>query len=88
MASADTTTSTSTQFRPPWISVDERLPPVSDWLLNRSEKLLVATEEAQDGITFAYCTLDDEDGPAWHTACASAFELHGVTHYAPRPALP
>jgi hypothetical protein len=77
-----------TQFSPPWVDVTESLPSISDWLLNRSEKLLVATEEAQDGITFAYCSIDDEDGPIWHTACANAFELHKVTHYAPRPALP
>lgn len=76
------------QFRPPWIDVAAGPPPISDWLLQRSEKLLVATEEAQDGITFAYCRFDDEDGPCWLTACANAFELHKVTHYAPRPALP
>lgn len=78
-----------TQFVPAWVPVtDGNLPPPADWLTSRSEKLLLATDEMDGGITFGYCVHDEDDGPSWQTACASGFTLSRVTHYAPRPALP
>lgn len=72
---------------PVWISVEDQLPPVHDWLLERSEKLLVATPELGDGIGFAYFRHDDEDS-GWVTACSDEWRLEQVSHYANRPSLP
>lgn len=82
------TMSTTEPQQVEWISVEERLPPVEDWLLDRSGKVLAATTECAEGMTFAYCRMDEEDGPQWVTACASSFTLKQVTHWALRPALP
>lgn len=76
-----------TAISPNCVSVESLLPPMSDWHLDRSEKLLVATDKLNEGIGFAYYYHDEED-PHWQTACANGFRLENVTHYALRPALP
>lgn len=79
---------TTDSSRPAWTPVSAGLPPITDDMLQRSEKLLVATDEMTDGITFAYCYLDEEEGATWRTACRDGLDLTRVTHYAARPALP
>lgn len=73
---------------PHWVPVTDGLPPVERDLTGRSRRLLVATDEVEDGVTFAYCFLEADDGPTWYTACASGFDLHRVTHYALPPQRP
>lgn len=73
---------------PQWTPVTDGLPAAQDPLTGRSRRLLVATDEVDDGVTFAYCFLDATEGPNWYTACASGFDLHRVTHYALPPLRP
>lgn len=73
---------------PQWVPVTDGLPGVEDDLTGRSRRLLVATDEVEDGVTFAYCIIGDDDAPNWYTACASGFALHRVTHFALPPQRP
>lgn len=73
---------------PHWVPVTDRLPAVENDLTGRSRRLLVATDEAEDGVTFAYCFFGADEVPIWYTACASGFDLHRVTHFALPPQRP
>lgn len=72
---------------PQWVAVGAVVPPIDEEVTGRSPLLLVATDEAAGGQTFAYFVRDDQEG-RWVTSCASQFELGRVTHFALPPHLP
>lgn len=78
---------TGDQLTPNWVSTETSVPPMTDWMTERSDKFMVATPELEDGIGFGYYYHDDED-PHWTTSCRDRIRLDKVTHYATRPALP
>ena len=75
------------QLTPNWVSTENSVPPMTDWMTERSDKVLVASPELADGIGFGYYYHDEED-PCWTTSCRDRIRLEQVTHYAIRPSLP